>query len=42
MTIRPIINVRDDKLSRGFLSAVKFCHEISNNMPTFSYLKYVE
>lgn len=29
MTIRPIINVRDDKLSRGFLSAVKFCHEIS-------------
>ena len=26
--IRPIVNVRDDKLSRGFLSAVEFCHEL--------------
>lgn len=27
--IRPVVNVRDDKLSRGFLSAVEFCHELS-------------
>lgn len=27
--MRPVVNVRDDKLSRGFLSAVEFCHELS-------------
>lgn len=30
MVTMPVINVMDDKLSRGFLSAVEFCHEISS------------
>lgn len=31
MTARPTVNVNDDKLSRGFLSAVRFCIEVATN-----------
>ena len=31
MVIRPIINVRSDKLSHGFTEAVKLCRELSSD-----------